>query len=78
VAYTYKGNKAMRKLFTLAAVAGLGLSMFGCGETPAPSTPPAKPAPVATPAPGGESPAAPGGETPAAPATPPGEGAKPN
>ena len=61
----------MRKLLALAAVAGLSISMIGCGEAPAPVvTPPAvkTPAPAPAGAPAGETPAAPAGETPAAPA----------
>ncbi len=44
----------MKKLLTLVAIAGLGLSTIGCAEKPA--APPATPA--VTPAPGGDAPAA--------------------
>jgi hypothetical protein len=62
----------MKKLFTLVALAGLGLAAVGCGPKPA-VTPPAQPAPgaatEATP-PGEATPAPAPGD---APATPPGE-----
>ena len=65
----------MKKLFTLVALAGLGLGTIGCGEAPKPAAPPAaKPADGAKPDEGKKDDAAkPAEGTAPAPAAPGGE-----
>ena len=68
----------MKKLFTLVALAGLGLGTIGCGEAPKPAAPPAKPAEGAKPDEGKKDDAAkPAEGTAPAPAAPGGGEEKP-